>query len=63
MDEVLLISIGLLLIFEGFVPINNADLLQRSILVQSIVGIIAGILIGIVSSSLGVAGGELIIRL
>ncbi|NTW43019.1 MAG: sulfite exporter TauE/SafE family protein [Anaerolineaceae bacterium] len=57
----LLISIGLLLIFEGFVPINNADLLQRSILVQSIVGIIAGILIGIVSSSLGVAGGELII--
>ena len=57
----LLISIGLLLIFEGFVPINNANLLQRSILVQSIVEIIAGILIGIVSSSLGVAGGEFII--
>jgi len=57
----LLISIGLLLIVEGFVPFLSADLLHNSILFQSAVGITAGVLIGIVSSTLGVAGGELII--
>ena len=57
----LLISIGLLLIIEGFVPILSADLLHGSLLIQTFVGITAGILIGIVSSTLGVAGGELII--
>lgn len=57
----LLISIGLLLIVEGLVPIISADLLQRSILIQVAAGITAGVLIGIVSSTLGVAGGELII--
>lgn len=57
----LLISIGLLLILEGFIPILSADLLHSSILTQAAVGIIAGILIGTVSSTLGVAGGELII--
>lgn len=57
----ILISIGLLLIVEGFVPVLSADLLQSSILIQSTVGITAGILIGVVSSTLGVAGGELII--
>lgn len=57
----LLISLGILLIAEGFVPILSANLLNGSLLIQSIVGIAAGILIGIVSSTLGVAGGELII--
>lgn len=57
----LLISIGLLLIVEGFIPILSADLLHSSILIQSFAGITAGILIGVVSSTLGVAGGELII--
>lgn len=57
----LLIAIGLLLIIEGFIPISSANLLNASLLVQSIVGITAGILIGVVSSTLGVAGGELII--
>jgi uncharacterized membrane protein YfcA len=56
-----LISIGLLLIIEGFVAIPSDDLLHGSLLIQSFVGITAGILIGIVSSTLGVAGGELII--
>jgi uncharacterized membrane protein YfcA len=57
----LLITIGLLLIIEGFFSIPNANLLQSAIPIQIIVGIIIGILIGIVSSTLGVAGGELII--
>ncbi|NPV75522.1 MAG: sulfite exporter TauE/SafE family protein [Anaerolineae bacterium] len=57
----LLVSIGLLLVVEGFFPIPAANLLFASPLIQFLVGITAGILIGIVSSTLGVAGGELII--
>lgn len=57
----LLVSIGLLLIIEGFIPIFSADLLHSPFYIQYLVGILAGILIGIVSSTLGVAGGELII--
>lgn len=57
----LLISIGCLLIFEGFVPLLSANLINGALLLQFVVGIVAGILIGIVSSTLGVAGGELII--
>lgn len=57
----LLISIGLLLIIEGFIPVFSANLQQSSMVIQTMVGISAGILIGIVSSTLGVAGGELII--
>lgn len=57
----LLVSIGMLLIIEGFIPIVSAYLLQSPLFIQYLVGILAGILIGIVSSTLGVAGGELII--
>lgn len=59
--KVLLISIGMLLIFEGFIPEISAHLMTSSIFIQVLVGISAGVIIGIVSSLLGVAGGELII--
>jgi uncharacterized protein len=57
----LLVSIGFLLIIEGFIPIHSANLIHNPLYVQYLVGILAGILIGVVSSTLGVAGGELII--
>ncbi|KAF0106127.1 MAG: hypothetical protein FD147_2577 [Chloroflexi bacterium] len=57
----LLISIGLLLIVEGFIPILSAELLHGPLYIQYLVALLAGILIGVVSSTLGVAGGELII--
>ena len=58
--KVLLIAIGLLLILEGFLHFDSADLINSHPFIQIIVGLLAGILIGIVSTSLGVAGGELI---
>lgn len=57
----LMISIGFLMIVESVVPIRSIDLFHASLLTQSIVGILSGILIGVVSSTLGVAVGELII--
>jgi uncharacterized protein len=57
----LLMSIGLLLVLEGFLPIGTLDLLLAPLALQIAVGLIMGGLIGIVSSTLGVAGGELII--
>lgn len=59
--KILLTAIGLLLIVEGFIPILSADLQNGALLAQLLAGITTGILIGIVSSTLGVAGGELII--
>jgi len=57
----LLMGIGVLLIVEGLLPIGTLDLLAAPLAIQISVAIIMGILIGIVSSTLGVAGGELII--
>ncbi|MFN7037151.1 MAG: sulfite exporter TauE/SafE family protein [Bellilinea sp.] len=59
--RLLLTAIGLLLIVEGFVPLSEAGLIGEIPLTQAAVGFIAGCLIGVVSSTLGVAGGELII--
>ncbi len=59
--KVLLISIGVLLISESFIPEISANLIATPLGVQILVGIAAGGLIGMVSSLLGVAGGELII--
>lgn len=56
----LLALIGLLLVAEAFLPGHPAGLLADPI-ARSAVGFVAGILIGIVSSLLGVAGGEMII--
>lgn len=57
----LLVGIGVLLIVEGFFPIGSLDLHQSPLLLQAFIGIGSGALIGLVSSLLGVAGGELII--
>jgi uncharacterized protein len=57
----LLIAIGILLILEGFLPIGTLNLLAASLAVQVMVGLIMGGMIGVVSSTLGVAGGEMII--
>jgi uncharacterized protein len=57
----LLMAIGVLLILEGFLPIGTLDLLLAPLVWQVLVGFVMGSLIGIVSSTLGVAGGEMII--
>lgn len=59
--RLLLTVIGLLLVLEGFVPLTEAGLIGAFPVAQAPVGFIAGGLIGMVSSTLGVAGGELII--
>ncbi|HSV86663.1 MAG TPA: sulfite exporter TauE/SafE family protein [Levilinea sp.] len=59
--QYLLIGIGVLLILEGLLPLGDLDLLHAPVAMQVIVALAFGVLIGIVSSTLGVAGGELII--
>ena len=56
----LLAVIGALLLIEAFVPWGSDGLVTASI-AQATVGVVAGVLIGVVSSLLGVAGGELIV--
>lgn len=57
---ILLVGIGVLLLVESFHPIVSGGI-AMALPVSISVGIIFGLLIGIVSSLLGVAGGELII--
>jgi uncharacterized membrane protein YfcA len=57
----LLVGIGVALIIEGFLPQEGAGLLPRAAAWRISAGIAFGLLIGLVSSLLGVAGGELII--
>jgi uncharacterized membrane protein YfcA len=57
----LLALIGLLLFVEAMNPLASMGLLPAGHLMRFAVGCILGLLIGIVSSMLGVAGGELII--
>jgi uncharacterized membrane protein YfcA len=58
---VFLVSIGLALIVEAFLPEALPAIVPAVLLLQIVVGIICGLAIGLVSSVLGVAGGELII--
>lgn len=58
---VLLVGIGLALIVEGFLPHSVPALLPASPAWHGGAGIVFGLGIGLVSSLLGVAGGELII--
>lgn len=58
---VLLVTIGAALIVEGFLPQEVAGLLPARVMWHVSVGIRIGLGIGLVSSMLGVAGGELII--
>jgi uncharacterized membrane protein YfcA len=58
---VLLAALGVLLLVEAFVPFEAAALGADSILARVVGGVLLGLLVGIVSSMLGVAGGELLI--
>jgi uncharacterized protein len=58
---VLLVAIGLLLVIEGFLPEQVPAFLPADEMWHIGAGIVFGLLIGLVSSLLGVAGGELII--
>ncbi len=58
---VLLVAIGVLLIVEGFLPKQLPAFLPFNRAWHIIAGILFGLSIGLVSSLLGVAGGELII--
>lgn len=58
---VLLVSIGLALIIEAFLPQSTGGLLPPTLTWHVGAGILFGLAIGLVSSMLGVAGGELII--
>ena len=56
---VLLVAIGLALIIESFLPTETAALVAEP--ARPLAGFVLGLAIGLVSSLLGVAGGELII--
>ena len=58
---VLLVAIGVLLIIEAFLPKQLPPLLPDKRAWHIVAGILFGLMIGLVSSLLGVAGGELII--
>ena len=58
---VFLVSIGLALIVEAFLPETLPAIVPAILSLQIIAGILCGLVIGLVSSVLGVAGGELII--
>jgi len=57
----LLGAIGLLMMAEAFLPFHSGDLLPASTMAHLAVGATIGIGVGLVSSILGVAGGELLI--
>lgn len=57
----LLMIMGLLLISESFITFGHTGITFNSIYIQFIIAVLCGILIGIISSLLGVAGGEVII--
>ncbi|RME71079.1 MAG: sulfite exporter TauE/SafE family protein [Chloroflexi bacterium] len=58
---VLLVGIGGVLMGEAFLPQDVGGLLPETAAVQAVAGVGFGLTIGLVSSMLGVAGGELII--
>lgn len=57
----LLVAIGLALIVEGFLPGRTPALIPDVALARAAAGLLFGLGVGLVSSLLGVAGGELII--
>lgn len=58
---VLLVVIGCALLIEGFLPQQSLALLPSALTWRIPAGILFGLVIGLVSSLLGVAGGEIII--
>jgi uncharacterized membrane protein YfcA len=61
MTLALLLVIGVALIIEGFLPGRAPVLLPGSSVVWTVAGLLLGLGIGLVSSLLGVTGGEVII--
>jgi uncharacterized protein len=57
----LLGGLGMLMVSEAFLPFQSGDLLPASLAVHVGAGVVIGIGVGLVSSVLGVAGGELLI--
>jgi len=57
----LLAALGVLLLTEAFLPATSRDLLPASSLTHFGAGLGIGLAVGVVSSVLGVAGGELLI--
>lgn len=57
----LLAALGVLLITEAFIPFGGAFLASASDLIRAAAGVAIGLGVGVVSSVLGVAGGELLI--
>lgn len=57
----LLAGLGLLLLVEAIVPFDNAALTAASPFIRGFAGVLVGLGVGVVSSLLGVAGGELLI--
>ena len=57
----LLLIIGVALIIEAFIPQNSSGFVPLNPIWRAVTGILFGLAIGLVSSLLGVAGGELII--
>jgi uncharacterized membrane protein YfcA len=58
---ILLVGIGIALIVEGFLPQDFRSSLPDQLVIWIGAGVLLGLGIGLVSSLLGVAGGELII--
>lgn len=57
----LLAALGVLLLLEALFPFRQLDFLPPSVPVHILIGVLLGLGIGLVSSMLGVAGGELLI--
>ena len=57
----LLAALGALLLVEALVPFGSGLLIAETALVKGAAGFLIGLVVGIVSSMLGVAGGELLI--
>jgi len=57
----LLVIMGLLLISESFINFGSVGIIFSSLYIEFVVAVLLGVLIGIISSLLGVAGGEVII--
>ncbi len=58
---ILLMVMGLLLISESFITFGSMGITFGSLYLELIVAVLCGLLIGVISSLLGVAGGEVII--
>jgi uncharacterized protein len=57
----LLSALGVLLLVEAFAPFGGALLGGESIPIRALAALALGLFVGVVSSMLGVAGGELLI--